>query len=646
MKLVTALQQQVSNMGPLRFAWFTSFSTDIEFIETYALPAAIGSEKPRTRLEYEELQQELTQQNIDFRVFCDPRFLETNRVKRTSIPVHGIRPERLSQKFGEKSLFHPKIIYLEDINGKRVIGAGSANLTLSGWARNLEVFHFCEIKTYDNYREIRRFFAQLCAAANIPCELKARGKFPLLRENWRFVHSLQDVPFAKQLLDGTRNADLVAWSPYLPRDLAGFIGQLEATTGSTGLKVHLVPDLIEGKFLRTQWSEALGGMTVDGRLSFYDIPVQKSDKVELRHAKVWKLAGKLAIGSWNFTGPGANLLRNGAGGWGPENNMEAGFIIHDGNNWKKACGKQLDMGAGDCASIELLAREDLFVEKLPPFDLHISFDWLAHRYEFQGEWLKGEPRGDFSVKLPGVKAFVSLKWSKKGKPSSPGALSIDDGILTRDRIFQVYDPNGNIIHQAVIAELNTKSRRVYSFESLHDLLDAFVHGDDPGTVANLPFRVPFDADTFADDRQILAWAHDSKLEAEAIEQVGISYFRLFRSTHAYEVMLAQIDELERLEQQVFSRPGCLLELVGKTREALDDPSRPIFNWFLANEVGSLCAFAKRRRRQLLRGSRGVIPAYKAAPKGRWDEVAVAPTDLPAGASQEYSELIKKQSGYA
>ena len=78
MKLLAELQRQVAGMGTLRHAWFTSFNTDIEFVETYVLPATLGANTPRKRLEYEQLQQELTDKHVDFRVFCDPRFLETH----------------------------------------------------------------------------------------------------------------------------------------------------------------------------------------------------------------------------------------------------------------------------------------------------------------------------------------------------------------------------------------------------------------------------------------------------------------------------------------------------------------------------------------------------------------------------------------
>lgn len=114
MKLLAELQKHVEMLGPLRRAWFTSFNTDIEFVERHVLTTTLGTDTPRNQLEYEQLQHELTNRDIDFRVFCDPRFLETHRIKRTCIPIHGIRPQRAwdgdKNGFSKNSLFHPKVI--------------------------------------------------------------------------------------------------------------------------------------------------------------------------------------------------------------------------------------------------------------------------------------------------------------------------------------------------------------------------------------------------------------------------------------------------------------------------------------------------------------------------------------------------------
>ncbi|MEX3973549.1 phospholipase D family protein [Paraburkholderia caribensis] len=644
MKLLAELQKQVGRMGTLRRAWFTSFNTDIEFVETYVLPTTLGANTPRNRIEYEQLQQELTKEDIDFRVFCDPRFLETNRVKRTCIPVHGIRPQRKREWFSEASLFHAKVIYLEDREGKRVIGAGSANLTLSGWGRNLEVFQFFEISTYANYREIRRFFEHLCDAADIPCSLDERRNFTGKPEKWRFVHSFQEKPFPEQLLAGVRDMDLAVWSPYLPRDLAGFIGRLQAASGADGLRVHLVPDRIEGRYLRTQWSDELSRLKADRRLTFYDRPVACHASTELCHAKLWKLPDKLAVGSWNFTGPGSNCLRDDQGDWSPDNNVEAGFIIDDRNNWREANGKPLDLGAGDCATADLLDKESLVVNSLPPFDLHVSFDWHAQAYTFHGTWLADEQRDDYSVRLPGVADAVPLTWNTRRSPEQPGHLSVDDSALLRDRVFKVMRA-GKEIQRGLVSELHAKSRRAQAFDTLQDLLEAFVHGDDPQSLHDLPFRIPLDTDAFADNALAAAVDEDAPLIGDASPRGGISYFRLFQSIHAYQQKLLKLEKLEALDSHVFSWPGCLLELVGKTRVELQKSGREVFKWFLANEVLSLCECARSRRRSLVRGLKEREPRYTAVPETRWRELVFEVPALPTGVSAQYSDLIRNQCRY-
>lgn len=644
MKLLSELQRQVGGMGTLRRAWFTSFNTDIEFIETYVLPTTLGTNTPRNRLEYEQLQQELTKEGIDFRVFCDPRFLETNRIKRTSIPVHGVRPQRLSGRFSEDSLFHAKVIYLEDRDGKRVIGAGSANLTISGWGRNLEVFQFFEITTYVNYREVRRFFEELCFAADIPCELDDRRKFSAKQENWLFVHSYQDEAFPEQLFAGVCDVDLAIWSPYLPRNLASFIGKLEETAGVEGLNIHLVADRIEGKYLRTEWNDEVSRMKNEGHLTFYDCPAKRHPNTELCHAKLWKVAGKLAIGSWNFTGPGSNSLYDNRGEWGRDNNIEAGFIISDHHGWREVCGRELDLGEADCASDAQLEEEALVVKPLPPFDLHVSFDWRMQAYTFYGKWLSNDKRDGYSVLLPGVEGPVPLVWNAQRAPRQPGEISVDDSVLLRDRVFKVIHAGKDEIQRGLVSELNANMRRAQSFDTLQDLLEAFVQGDDPQNLPELPFRIPLDTDAFPDDSFTAIAGEDRPLSDQAPVIGGISYFRLFQSTRLYQQKLLKIERLEELECQVFSWPGCLLELVDKTRMELQRPGREIFNWFLASEVNLLCEVARKRRGALVRGMKEREPTYTAVPKKRWDDLNL-PKVMPVGVPHQYAELVKDQCNY-
>lgn len=643
MKLLAELKRRVAKIGPLRRAWFTTFNLDIEFLETFVLPATIGAEQPRNRIEFEQLQLELNNTGIDFRVFCDPRFIDTNRIKRTCIPIHAIRPDRIAERFSERSLFHPKIIYLEDVNDRCVIGAGSANLTVSGWGRNLESFVFREIESMKNYREVRKFFAKLWNAAAIADAKPRLGRsrrFAKDRENWRFVHSMQNSPFTAELLKESKHQDLVVWSPYLPRDLASFIAKLQTSATIEGLRIHLVPDRIQNKFLRTEWSAKLAEMIDDGQLTFYDRPVEQDPRAELCHAKIWKVGETLAIGSWNFTGPGSNSLCNKKGSWSKENNVEAGIIIEDENDWRLAAGEVLHLGEQDCAPTELLAEEALNPAELPPFDLHVLFNWYAQAYAFSGTWPGNDGRHEHVVCLPGVQAPVPLKWEPSGGPMQPGQIRVDDRAILQDRVFRVHQ-NGNEIYRGIISETNVSSRRVQAFNNLKDLLDAIILGDDSNSQTDVPLRWPDDGDSFPDVSLGQPEDGTDQIEHGMSEHSSISYFRLFKSMRDYRARYSAVAKLAELEKRVFVVPGCLLELVEKTHEALKIKERPVFNWFLANEVAVVCKEVKQHREKLARAAQSPEPGISP----RWELLQVSVPAPPSNVEPKYIELVRNQSGY-
>ncbi|MEY8212890.1 MAG: hypothetical protein RPR97_00265, partial [Colwellia sp.] len=120
MKLLTDFKEQVATLGRLKRVWITSFNLSVEFVETHLLPVVVGMDAPKHRMDYETLQKELIDQNIDLRVFCDKRMMNELDTKRTTIDVFGVSPRSIDG-FSEDSLFHPKVIYLEDYDGKAIL---------------------------------------------------------------------------------------------------------------------------------------------------------------------------------------------------------------------------------------------------------------------------------------------------------------------------------------------------------------------------------------------------------------------------------------------------------------------------------------------------------------------------------------------
>lgn len=639
MKLLGEFKEQLKSLGELKYAWFTSFNINIEFIETYLLPAALDMDPPKNRMDYEHLQLALNDKKIDFRIFCDARFMDADQNKRTSLPVHGVSPSRLKY-FSKESKFHPKVIFLEDKNKRRILGCGSANLSLGGWGRNQEVFTFYEIQTKEQYSAVRQFFNLIAESVSIDERLPRRSSFATEEQKWSFVHSFAQETFVEQLFAESRSRDLVVWSPYFATDLAQFILNLKKEVELDDLRVHLVPDRVQGKFIRTAWSDGLASLVEDDALAFYESPHKPDDNVELCHAKIWKLGGKLAIGSWNFTTPGANL-RTESGEWKHNSNIEAGMIIQEPSNWKVAIAKPIEMAAHNFASAELLKEESLEIPAFLPFDIRVSFDWQTQQYSFDGEWIDGEVKQGYAIKVPDVIKPIELIWKSRNKTPNktlnikPIVLSTVSELLTERRFLIQRD--GKLVRSGLITEINFTFRRSQGFESINDLLDAYVFGGDIGSSDAIPF---LPAITRCSDDV------DEEMGEDIPEQVtvpsnSISYFRLFQATQQFTDSINAVKSVDELNRRIFTQPGCLLELLEKTKERIQDSGNEMFNWFLANEVKSLCEVAKGKRKKLAKNDSSI-------PVKRWNALDIDVTALRKNidVEKDYVELVMDGCGYA
>lgn len=631
MNLLTEFRKQLAELGKLEIVWFTSFNSNIEFIETYLLPAVLDADPPRNRLDYEHFQLTLTRLGIDFRVFCDKRFIRPEQNKRTAIPVHGISPV-LFEGFSADSLFHPKVIYLEGEKG-RVLGVGSANLTIGGWGRNQEVFRFFKVETLENYRAIREFFEMLFANAGLEPVLGKR-KFDKEKEKdgWRFVHSFQRHSFLKQLFEKGDGNELVVWSPFLAKDLPGFVRGIKEQQELDELMVRIVPDRIEGSRIRTPLTPTLEECVKRGEVAFHMSPFPQDHRADMCHAKLWKLGSQLAIGSWNFTAQGANVRFTDPDRT-HEVNIEAGVIFRERSPAANFVGKVIPIDDHNFATEAQLAEEQLQVPEVPPFDLQVRFDWKQQHYEFSGLWSGLEIDPKYALKVPGYEQLIRLNWRPRARDLvvEPKFLA-DPAALFQERRYEVWH-RGKIVWRGLIEEVELGCRRPQAFESLGDLLDAFVFGDGPGPDDPVPFRLPV---------RETSESLDGELTDELNVPAGdpghpISYFRLFQATNNYTARLEAAKSIPELNMLVFTGPGCLLELLEKTREQIREDRSPVFVWFLAQEVRSLCKKARHRRDALGNSDASM-------PKSRWDALDL-PTPRLRKVKSNYLSLIRRECNY-
>lgn len=578
MKLLHAFRDQVKTLGPLRRAWFTTFNLGIPFFETHVLPVLLDEEQPLNRIDYENMQLQLGELDVDVRVFCDMRMMEADQLKRTALPIHGILPGWLGQ-FDEESLFHPKVIFLEDTSGRMVLGAGSANLSVSGWGRNQEVFVFREVSNNDQYQQIKRFFAPLANAAGLDIQevLGTRRRFGGDDQDWRFVHSFEKKSFLHELLGDAEVDRLTVWSPYFSRDLALLLSKISCLA-ERNLKYAIVPDRVAHKHVRTEWTESIGALIRDGVLGFHDRPSQPSDSIAMTHAKLWLAHGnqsRLAVGSWNFTEPGCASFER--------RNVEAGILLNVEPK-TRISGQRLMLGESDFCSAQLLEDEKLEVDAYPlPFDLQVCFDWERRSYEVLGQLYKDAGEACYDLRLPGVEKEIPLCWKTRRSGGSWPLDSIqctvaDNEALLVDHCYEVW-LGDQMLFRGLVQESNVSHRRAQGYETLTDWVNDMVSGVDPETSSKPRLRAVLrHADLIDEDSP----------SAAVVAVDGLSYFRLFSAFEQFRKRLGSVGSMGELERLLFVYPGSMQEIVDKVRAQIAiKGGNPVFNWFLWQEASSL-----------------------------------------------------------
>lgn len=636
MKLLNELREQVKTLGPLKSAWFTTFNLGIPFFETHILPALLAADQPLNRMDYENMQLQLADSNIDVRIFCDLRMMEADQLKRTAIPIHGILPQRL-ESFDQESLFHPKVIFLEDINGHMILGSGSANLSISGWGRNQEVFIFRQVSHNDQYQQIKRFFTPLAHAAGIDISSKfyTRRRFHGDDTDWLFVHNFDKLNFLPQLLANIQADRLTVWSPYFSRDLPGLLAKISSLSGKS-LNYLIVPDRVTQKYVRTEWSPAIKDLMENGILSFHDRPLPRTDNIEMTHAKLWLAAGqkaRLAIGSWNCTEPGCASF--------DRSNIEAGILLNVAPE-TQISGQQLFLNETDFGSDQLLEDEALKVDPYPlPFELQVCFDWERRVYDVTGQLHKKADESRYILRLPGVKSQIPLHWKAR---RSEGAWPLeaitqeapDNEALLANHCYEVWRDD-QLEFRGLIQESGTTHRRAQGYDSLQDLLNDLINGVDAKSSTKPRLRPVLRHDDLTDEEPDMLAADMSG---------GLTYFRLFHAFEQLRKRLNDVTSMDLLEKLLFAYPGSVQELVEKvSAQILASDGNAVFNWFLWQEVDSLHqvvlqSYVKHRAKY----TRTVPPE-----NGKWSSLRLdgQQVALPAAIScnAQYLQQVKKMCGY-
>ncbi|MFZ5573027.1 MAG: hypothetical protein ACOZF0_21715 [Thermodesulfobacteriota bacterium] len=587
MRLLSKFRHQINELqkhSPIRQAWFTSFNLSPHFVETYILQAIAGqNEKLSSVADYEVLQQRLLEQNIDIRFFSDAAAIDSSEPKRTSFNFHMINPRQLDAKYA-KGVFHPKVIFLRTEDGVAVVGAGSANLTMSGWGRNREVFQFKRINDTNNSERVLDFFKILFQHFDIDfpeINIKTQNTGEsVLAPDWLFLSSLNDDRLFDHLKDQEGEA-LSVWSPYFSEDLVGFKRNHIDPAFNRKVRLVVYPDIVTQNNLeqvripdtpenRMKLSECEDIVFRKMLYDDADIPIA------MTHAKIWHVGRRMAIGSWNCTQAGTNVhLEDTSAG----NNVEAGILLMnetpEGLESEEILKEKCLMPADQLKE----EQEDLpkDQERLP-FFIAVCFDWQSRSYKVS---VKDVPvNEDWRLSLPGKKKTVSIESLKDEKTI---IKEVDIKPLLTHRTYTIENIDKQQKYFGLIIEKGVMERPPHQFESLVDLFDAWNDGRPQKNTAAHTLRAASGSEGLEEIGGEIAHAESDHPD----------YFRMFRAFQNMRDKLDQENDEDELRRLIQVYPGCLMETGEKIRAILQQSEfSQVFRWMLKMEYQTLLQKAR------------------------------------------------------
>jgi len=565
MKIYEVFQDVVNSLKDIKIAWFTSFNLSPYFVEKYILPTLFKT-VPKDIIninDYEQLNEQLKSINAKF--YCDSRAYEYE-IKRTTFDLKQIAPEKIGLKFRE-GVFHPKVIFLQDIENKTFLISTSANLSIGGWGHNRECIIVKEVEDFENANNVLDFFQAIDKGNTSINDLrKWSGKLSQTTADWKFHHSISDSSFL-DLVINKKDVSLHVWSPYFGSDLKKIF---EETALRQLNEIVIIPDVSNDYKIRIdetcrEYLNKTEKITLVRQV--YNDPI--SNSALLTHAKVWLTENSLAIGSWNLTEAALNISNKG-------NNIEAGIIQNISGSIKEKFIQDIRFKKENnfiYSTIDEIQEEKSNLLQQWTEYLEIVADWNFRLYllpKFQIETQK-----NLLIKLPGVSEKIKLS----SFPTS--GLSFDEyyKCLLKDRVFELYK-NETIVYKGIITEINKESRPAYGFDTMSDYISAWLtskpeeNTDTQNPNYNLGDGDPSDV---------------IKNGNENSDPYTASYYAMFL---ALDNIRLRIDNISNNENSMkflgYVMPGSILQLkehVGTITKTTDISL--VYKWFLINESNSI-----------------------------------------------------------
>ncbi len=503
--------------------------------------------------------------------------------------------------FLDSGAFHPKVaVVFGRANQEPVVRllVGSANLTLSGWAKNREVVAVSEVDHSDVAQPLSMLLEWLFESQRSRADA-LRERYADLLGHLGSIGSIGSVGSGSGSSNSTRRRLLVSIpsrteslmstladaraksmliaSPYFgPRAHAYFRKNLG------DIDLRLVPAVDDSERLpllqsdvEEFWDDANAQL---GRLDTLDDEAERFD-----HFKLIAWEDTVVVGSHNAT-EAALGSSDGSG----HRNVEVSLAMA-GSYSSLGYDSYEEMPAGQPNELELLDDQP---QRQLPCRIDVTADWQKRVYILEA----ARALPGYELRLPGIERRVPVE----EQVEVPFSRQTDIELLDRRwfEVFRLEADGPRRIYRGYINEVHWRGyRREAVMESLTACLDAWVQGTADDDAYNPDFMRPLSEQLRLDREERL---EPAQLDAGS-DDVFENYFRLFRATRSFwerfeETLDAENGEpdFEGAARLLHSAPGSLKRVIELVEERTQNEENPwsVYRFVLIHEVARLIRQAR------------------------------------------------------
>lgn len=538
---------------------FTTFNFSPDFLENNVLCRAADLQKINSAVDIATVNELFKSTAVS--VFYDASAL-CDHEKRLTYDTYQV-----AQTNG---VFHPKVIIAHGRIRDREqchMMVMSANLTVSGWGRNLEVAAHTEVDARTAF-DLYKFLAMTFECGQ--CQGKHESLLAYLQGvghrgsgDTAFISSYSEQSTLRDYICQSNPQQLTVLSPYFDEDLYAYI----TNNYPADMALTIVPATKGDRVGITRSSY----LKLRDRVKFKRFKGENQER--FLHAKVFIADDYVIVGSHNFTSMGAGTA-------GPnQGNAEASLVLPR-KGWYPELEDFADIEKACLSDDDEKWQEEEQVYRKVRVTCTVTADWRALEYSVKVNGWETSIQKDLKIHLPGLKLVAVTE------PELTIRLTAEsETALVKRKIFELFD-GPDLIQTGFINEFKWQEYRPEGrYFNLEDCLSSWAERLDvpeTGGVMSESRRIRYCCNTDEDEEEILF-----------SKQVGgrdvfDNLFYLFKAFEGMDLAIEKsMNNIGDLHRKFCIIPGSLEEISKKLKEealTAETPFEKVRNWLAVNEL--------------------------------------------------------------